>query len=116
MIQVHRIIAARMRAEGHSDAAIAAAVGCTRQNVHRVLGPRETPSPLVYARPETARNDFARALRSWRQAHLLTRPKAARILRVAIDALRNWEDAVHGCPAEAKIRQAMEKYTVRQSK
>lgn len=113
MTPLETSLARAMRAEGASDAAIAAAMvpPVTRQHVHSVLGPRRRTAIAVKPRSVTAptisRSDFAVALRGWRARHSLTQVEAAQRLQVSSHCIAMWECEHAGCALAGAVLHLM---------
>jgi len=82
-----------LRNLGAPDATIAAAVGLTRQEIHRRLGPRPRRPPTDAPTEANCEDvtDFAPRIKAWRHDMRLTQEEAAELIGVNVYTLRNWE-------------------------
>ena len=87
----------RVLREGNvSDALIAAAFGTTRQNVHKLLGPRQRSETLCEM-PEISAIDFPAQLKAWRKKHGLSIIEAAELIGVSPSIWGQWEIEYRRC-------------------
>ena len=80
-----------------SDRVLAEAFGMTRQNLHAKLGPRPPEPRPAPAPARAAPGDLPAVLKAWRSRHKLSEVKAADVLGLAQQTIKQWEDGSRAC-------------------
>lgn len=94
------------RANGGSDAAIAAMFSLTRERIGQLIGPARRPPGVAMPRPESHAALNARlpeAIYQWRTRRGLSQAKAAALVGVSDNVWSAWETRRHTCGRPAVL-------------